>query len=801
MLCGVTQHTSNLVTHVSIAVVVVVPRLYSRLSTMSISANATSNSDVDSYYLQVALWPAVVYTLLLMTVGTVGNILVLIVYRRSYRRSVTRMFIFALAALDIGNCLITMPAELTILTRFTSFPSPVWCKVTRYLTYIFNGSSSIILIAIALDRYFKVCRPTHQGMDISRARQVCFGSFILAAILSIPALIIYGDMVIPVLVGDDRVSLLSLDHLRQNESAYPLGSSGTVIRGTFCLLTTEYMGSILPTMFYIGMLVLYLILIFFVIFFYSQVARTMFVLTRKHSMMFTFYTQRQSSSPHSAVLDDRQPSQSCGASNVVIREASTFDEDGPYEHCDRQDGVSTADDSHACDQDELSPRGRQKSIKGTPDVNSSRKDYKNSSVKSQQQNNHDQTNATLHPDTYSVDNKSHKIVKGSSKAAKFGSLDRNQIHSDVINFHSDINAVGSKKFRKSFKIPKIKVQDTSQSTEGLNHTSSMRNVDAKTLNVSSNSLLLRRIKSAENVNAVTKLNKLHMPEVNSRKTAAPVYPDMYEDLLPKVSCRKHRKDKARGVGDVGHVTKSCVNLDYVGGDGDKDAPHRTNSEKTLTLTRKTSPQGKKKICVLPLTGLSSKTVLLAQDSHNELNISKGDNSIKGSNSADKKEKPTAKKSCEALKVPTEEASDVTLRPKSPDAVPASLSSHVSVCSRKSQEGPKAARSPRQEIVSTADILQENHNRGSLHPFRTSRMLFTISLVFVISFLPFFIIALVRSSIGYTFLTSLSNAQLGVVSIFIRSSLINNAVNPIIYGLLSSHFRRECTGLVCCLWRK
>ncbi|KAK0043033.1 muscarinic acetylcholine receptor M3, partial [Biomphalaria pfeifferi] len=114
---------------------------------MALSGNTTSNSDVNSR----ALWPAVAYTVLMMTVGTVGNILVLVVYRRQYRKSVTRLFIFALAALDIGNCLITMPAELVILIHFTSFPSATWCKATRYLTYIFNGSSSIILIAISMD--------------------------------------------------------------------------------------------------------------------------------------------------------------------------------------------------------------------------------------------------------------------------------------------------------------------------------------------------------------------------------------------------------------------------------------------------------------------------------------------------------------------------------------------------------------------------------------------------------------------------------------------------------------------------
>ncbi|KAK6969846.1 hypothetical protein BgiMline_025455 [Biomphalaria glabrata] len=771
---------------------------------MALSGNTTSNSDVNSYYLSRALWPAVAYTVLMMTVGTVGNILVLVVYRRQYRKSVTRLFIFALAALDIGNCLITMPAELVILIHFTSFPSATWCKATRYLTYIFNGSSSIILIAISMDRYFKVCRPTHQGMDIGRARLVCYGSFLLAALLSIPALIIYGDMVLPVLITGEEVSLLPFDTPMKNRSMHRVNSEGiteTTITGTFCLLTTDYMDSLLPTFFYIGMLVLYLILIFFVIFFYSQVAKTMFVLTRKHSQMFTFYTTRELSSPNSAVLDDRPVSHSCGASNIVIREVSTFDEDGPYDQCGQLDPVSTVGSSHLCDQEDISRQGRsqsQRTALGTKLRNMTNSfrfnDNKNASVRSHQLN-HDDGKTHLR-NIFNVESNAADAtlsIQNNSSAVR-----RDKTQSDIISVPNDVNSnsqIGSKKFRKSHKIPKIKVHDACDSNDRLNYTSSMHSIDLKSLNVSNNSLLLRRIKSAENINSLTRLNKLHMPErASTKKITAPIFPDAYEDLLPKVSSRKSRKEKTT---EVGHVTKSCVNLDYVGGcDDDNDSHMRANSEKTLTLTKKTSPQGKKKICVIPLTGLSTKTALLAQDSQGEFNTTKGSNpAING-----KKDTLSSLKPSNPEKVPSVDHLDVTLRPKSPEIAAPGGSSRASSNSRKSQEGAKNSRSPRQEIVSTADILQEHHNRCSLHPFRTSRMLFTISLVFVISFLPFFIIALIRSSMGSSFLVSLTNAQLGVVSIFIRSSLISNAVNPIIYGLLSSHFRRECTGLVCCLWR-
>ena len=99
-------------------------------------------------------------------------------------------------------------------------------------------------------------------------------------------------------------------------------------------------------------------------------------------------------------------------------------------------------------------------------------------------------------------------------------------------------------------------------------------------------------------------------------------------------------------------------------------------------------------------------------------------------------------------------------------------------------------------------MERLSKKMAYRPAKTTRMLFAISLVFVASFLPFFCVVMARAAQGRRFLASLTDAGVVVVSILIRSSLISNAANPIIYGLCNKQFRTECQGLLarCCRCR-
>lgn len=78
----------------------------------------------------------------------------------------------------------------------------------------------------------------------------------------------------------------------------------------------------------------------------------------------------------------------------------------------------------------------------------------------------------------------------------------------------------------------------------------------------------------------------------------------------------------------------------------------------------------------------------------------------------------------------------------------------------------------------------------IRPPKSTLMLFAITVVFVISFLPFLIVIIIRQHVGPSFHSKLSPAMEAAVNIFLRSYLVNNCTNTIVYGLCNTQFSNE-----------
>ncbi|XP_062567400.1 nematocin receptor 1-like [Saccostrea cucullata] len=164
--------------------------------------------------------PALVYTFLLLIIGVPGNSIVLYVYFQKWGRSSTRTFILGLAMLDLVNCLVTYPMEIALMLRPFVFDYPVLCKVTRFITYGCNTSSGLVLIAIAVDRYQRICRPLNKPMTTDTAKIIIFSSIGIAVLFLWPALVLYGTQSIPV----TKTVILKLCLIQDNyvTTDYPL---------------------------------------------------------------------------------------------------------------------------------------------------------------------------------------------------------------------------------------------------------------------------------------------------------------------------------------------------------------------------------------------------------------------------------------------------------------------------------------------------------------------------------------------------------------------------------------------------
>lgn len=77
--------------------------------------------------------------------------------------------------------------------------------------------------------------------------------------------------------------------------------------------------------------------------------------------------------------------------------------------------------------------------------------------------------------------------------------------------------------------------------------------------------------------------------------------------------------------------------------------------------------------------------------------------------------------------------------------------------------------------------------------RSTLMLFLITLAYILSFVPFYIIVIIRQS-DETFVLRLSKGELMAYHLFLRSYLLSSAINPFIYSFCNAQFREYCRDL-------
>ena len=168
--------------------------------------------------LVLKLWPAIVYTFLLMLIGTPGNGVVLYIYYFKWKKSSSRMFILFLAVLDMLNCVTTLPIEIIIMRYTVVFDIPWICKISRFSTFFLNTASAAILVAIATDRFKRICRPWSNQFSASVSRNICIGCILVACVLTWPVLVFYGTRY--VVIGN-AVGTACLVENSFDESSYP----------------------------------------------------------------------------------------------------------------------------------------------------------------------------------------------------------------------------------------------------------------------------------------------------------------------------------------------------------------------------------------------------------------------------------------------------------------------------------------------------------------------------------------------------------------------------------------------------
>ena len=139
--------------------------------------------------------PVIVYMVILLLVGFIGNIVVCCVYINKKTKTSSHYFILNLAVLDLITCIVGMPTEVADLRYPYMFYAPAACKLLRFSESVSTIGSTITLIAVAFDRYYRICRLGKQ-VSVKKAKIICVISIIIGILTSWPACFIFGEKTI-----------------------------------------------------------------------------------------------------------------------------------------------------------------------------------------------------------------------------------------------------------------------------------------------------------------------------------------------------------------------------------------------------------------------------------------------------------------------------------------------------------------------------------------------------------------------------------------------------------------------------
>lgn len=128
----------------------------------------------------------------LSIMGTAGNALVLYVFAKKKDKLVSTLFIIVLASVDFITCLFVIP--FTIFMEYVKFVVnyDALCKIYQFLITSNIPFSAMIMVAIAIDRYFCICHPFFHGLNLDRAKYVTGGLALFAIGLGVVVSLMYS---------------------------------------------------------------------------------------------------------------------------------------------------------------------------------------------------------------------------------------------------------------------------------------------------------------------------------------------------------------------------------------------------------------------------------------------------------------------------------------------------------------------------------------------------------------------------------------------------------------------------------
>ncbi|KAK7091586.1 tyramine receptor 1-like [Littorina saxatilis] len=161
------------------------------------------------------LAPTLIYLVVLMVMGSVGNSVVFTVYYRRFKPSVIRTYILAMSLCDFLINIFAIPMHLLEIRFHATFYSSWGCKISSTITIFLVMLSASILVAVSVTRQKIICSLIPSSLyfvrTVYRAILICAA---VSCVIAVPYCVLTGN--------------------------HTLHFNGTNITGVECFITDEY---------------------------------------------------------------------------------------------------------------------------------------------------------------------------------------------------------------------------------------------------------------------------------------------------------------------------------------------------------------------------------------------------------------------------------------------------------------------------------------------------------------------------------------------------------------------------------
>jgi len=153
----------------------------------------TNVDDWNSHYINVFI-PNIVWNILCLLLGLIGNSCVLFIYifkMKQHRED--RYFIPILAWLDLMASFFASIYYITDYVYFITYPSSRFCTAIAFLTFYTSALSGHCLLLIGIQRYLKICRPRGFQTTLFWRRVTLLLMICVATSYSVPIIFAAGN--------------------------------------------------------------------------------------------------------------------------------------------------------------------------------------------------------------------------------------------------------------------------------------------------------------------------------------------------------------------------------------------------------------------------------------------------------------------------------------------------------------------------------------------------------------------------------------------------------------------------------